>query len=96
MSAGFFKLDPSGELLYGEIITGDGYGLTPYERDQQIHGWAWFESDAEARAAYGIVPAKDDLVGQVEYLSAKVETLMTENAMMASQLVAIELPVMPL
>ena len=59
--SGFYRLDPSGELLFGEIVCGDGYQLTPYESDQQADGWAWFETDAEARAAYEIVPDATDL-----------------------------------
>jgi len=78
--SGFYKLDPSGELLYGEIVTGDGVNLTPYEADQQVDGWAWFESDAAARDAYGIVPDAADLPAMVEYLEARVAVVEAENA----------------
>jgi hypothetical protein len=75
----FYKLDPSGELLRGEIVCGDGYQLTPDDPTAAIDGWAWFASEAEAQAAHAITPAADDLVGQVAFLTAKVETLTVEN-----------------
>ena len=87
--SGFYKLDPSGELLYGEIVTGDGVNLTPYEADQQVDGWAWFESDAAARDAYDIVPDAADLPAMVEYLTAEVATVKDEKATLVKEVAAL-------
>lgn len=60
MTAQFYKFENE-ELLSGLIINNaDGSSLHYLERDQYsypYHGWTWFESEADAKAFFGI---KDD------------------------------------
>ena len=58
MSDGFYKLD--GDLLYGpNYVLHANYELRRDTKDQHIYpadGWYWFDSDAEARAFFGLPP----------------------------------------
>ena len=57
--AGFYKReDGSDELLYGLYIAGTDLNLTPDDPTATADGWAWFESEQEARDAYGLPPGE--------------------------------------
>lgn len=61
MTNGFYKLE--GELLYGpNFVLNANYELRRETKDQHTYptdGWHWFDSEEEARAFFGLVPAEN-------------------------------------
>jgi hypothetical protein len=57
-TSAFYKLD--GEtLLSGTLVSGPTYTLIASEHETYtypVDGWYWFETEAEARAFYGLPP----------------------------------------
>lgn len=51
----YFK-NYDGFLISGPSLISKGWMLldTPADRQKSIDGWQWFDTEAEARAAYGI------------------------------------------
>jgi hypothetical protein len=60
VTAGFYKID--GELLYApNYVLNKDWQLLKEEKDNYeypVHGWRWFDSEDEARQAYGLPPAE--------------------------------------
>jgi hypothetical protein len=58
MRDGFYKLD--GDLLYGpNYVINANYEIRRETKNQHTYptdGWYWFDSDAEARAFFGLPP----------------------------------------
>ena len=57
MNPGFYKLDASGELLYGLVVVSPTFTLTAATRadfSYPLDGWHWFDSEEEARFVLGL------------------------------------------
>lgn len=66
MTSGFYKFDPSGDLLYApNAVFGSGYVLVnelheTYELP--VDGWQWFDSEEAARLYYNVpLPAPTEI-----------------------------------
>lgn len=64
--AGFYK-NESGTLLFGPtFVLNATYELradNPADRTRTVDGWAWYDTEAEARAALGLVePTLETLI----------------------------------
>ena len=56
----FYMLDSDGNLQSGPFLMGPGWQLIPEDRGSYTYpayGWYWFDTEAEARAFFGLPPA---------------------------------------
>lgn len=59
-TAGFYKLDPGGDILYGPNFVYGPYGSFNLYRDEHdtytypIDGWYWFDTKEEAYTFFGV------------------------------------------
>ena len=62
MNTSGFYLCEEGQLLYApNFVISKDYELRREHRDQYEYpafGWSWFDSESEARAAFGLPPAE--------------------------------------
>jgi hypothetical protein len=79
----FTKLLDDGILSIGETVYAPNFTLTSKEKDQIKDGWRWFNSEKEARAAFGLKEKYDNeelnrIQDQIDELEKEKKRIMKE------------------
>ena len=82
-TSGFYTTNEQGELMHApNYVIAPDFAIYRDQREAYtypVHGWSWFDSEAEARAAYNLPPVAGELGGllaQETQLESELNTLM--------------------